>query len=157
VVRYLAFTADERVPPSALRDRLLDRVLIEEASRSPFPATFLAPLWAGRSKQEKRTMTIHSHEGQWQKLMDGVFAKQLFEDKKRGTTTSLVRMAPGSTIEKHLHSALEECFVLEGDFRVNGERLLAGDYHCALPGSIHEKAVTSEGTLLLVITSTNQH
>lgn len=43
------------------------------------------------------------------------------------------------------------CFVVEGDLRVAGAHLHAGDYHAAMAGSTHETIRSDTGCLPLIV------
>ena len=60
-------------------------------------------------------------------------------------------MQPGSHIPMHRHRGIEECYVIEGDVYANNETLSAGDYTCAMEGSIHHAISTVDGALLLIV------
>lgn len=63
--------------------------------------------------------------------------------------TSVVRYAPGSRFERHLHAAGEEIFVLEGVFSDESGDHPAGTYLRHPPGSAHAP-FSREGCLLFV-------
>ncbi|HEX8476517.1 MAG TPA: cupin domain-containing protein [Pyrinomonadaceae bacterium] len=162
VVAQLAHAAPEKTPPTDLREKLLARVAAEPptsngdahthddqddqdvrpADVSKAPESFAAP----------EILTLRAGEGEWQETADeGVFAKVLFVDKERATVTSLVKMSPGARVPMHRHTGVEQCLVLEGDLHAGAVTLLTGDYHCALPGSVHEELHSEHGTLLLIV------
>ena len=62
----------------------------------------------------------------------------------------LVRVAPGTVYPPHEHTGAEECYVIEGDLRVEGRVLRAGDYQYAPAGSSHAEQTTEGGCLLLI-------
>lgn len=62
---------------------------------------------------------------------------------------SLWRLAPGTSVEAHVHDCDEECLVLEGTLRIGDDLLLQpGDFHLARQGSSHGRVSTSTGALL---------
>ena len=63
----------------------------------------------------------------------------------------LLKMLPGASLPQHHHDGVEQCYVLEGDFRVGGETYGAGDFQCALPGSTHQPIHTVGGALVLIV------
>jgi anti-sigma factor ChrR (cupin superfamily) len=142
-VGKLGLGAPRIEPPESVRDRLL-----QEIKRQP--KLQLAP---ALSKQELgNSLTIRAGEGEWREKWKGVFIKRLFKDEMKGTVTTLYKMMPGASLPKHRHIGAEECFVLEGDYHINGEILRAGDYHCALPDSVDETLYTVGGTTFLLVT-----
>lgn len=98
-------------------------------------------------------LTIRKDEGEWREFSEGIFVKPMFQNQQQGTSTYMVKMVPGARFDLHRHRGVEECMMIEGDFHVDGKVLGPGDYHCALPGSIHERPYTVGGTLFLVVSS----
>jgi anti-sigma factor ChrR (cupin superfamily) len=93
-------------------------------------------------------------EGAWVETGDpGVTRRVLYFDRARRRVTALFRMAPGSRYRGHTHVGVEESLVLEGDLRVGGLVLHAGDYQRAEGGSDHDEQ-TSEGGCLVLVTAT---
>jgi anti-sigma factor ChrR (cupin superfamily) len=90
-------------------------------------------------------------EGGWTPTADpGVVQRVLYFDKANQRVTALFRMAPGARYHAHPHPGVEECLVLEGDLRVGGLVLRAGDYQRAEAGSDHDEQTTEGGCLVLV-------
>jgi anti-sigma factor ChrR (cupin superfamily) len=139
VVEALGFSAPEATPAYNVRERLLAQIAAAPQIAQPAPTP--AQLVATRYK-----------EIQWKDCGNGVFAKLLFRDTVVGTVTRLYKLAPGTVFTEHVHPGAEQCFILEGDFIVNGERFGPGDFHCAPLGSTHQHITTTQGTTLLVIT-----
>jgi anti-sigma factor ChrR (cupin superfamily) len=97
-------------------------------------------------------LVVRSGEGRWLPTGEaGVSFKLLYEDKERGTYTTLVRMEPGASIPAHRHLGVEQCLVLEGDLSAGGVGMSAGDFNCSLPGSVHEELMTKGGALFLIV------
>lgn len=96
-------------------------------------------------------LTIRKDEGVWQKVHEGIFAKTLFENIENGTTTYMVKFMPGAKTPLHRHPGREECTIVEGDFQVDGKDLRAGDYHCALPDSVHHRPYSINGAMVLIV------
>lgn len=141
----IALSAPRVEPPPQVREKLFARlaaekksVHLEAAPSSDNPAGFL---------------TVHAEEGGWEETSRGVFVKQLYVDREKGTVTSLFKMLPGSHAHAHRHLGVEECIVLEGDFHINDQTLGPGDYHRAEAGSIHQTLYTEKGNLLLIISA----
>ncbi|MEW6119791.1 MAG: cupin domain-containing protein [Pseudomonadota bacterium] len=91
---------------------------------------------------------VHSHEGEWVRLLRGVELKLLRQED--GQRSYLMRMAPGARIPPHEHALDEEALVLEGDATINGVLCLAGDYHFAPRGKPHGWLSSEKGCLLFV-------
>jgi predicted ChrR family anti-sigma factor len=145
VVSTLVYDACEATPPAAAREKLLAR-LAETGDARPSSA-------AAQPAQDdtSQTVIVRAGEGEWQVMSEGVLFKQLFADPTRNTVTTLVRMQPGSRIPKHRHRGIEECYVIEGDAFTNNETLKAGDYTCAMAGSVHHPISSVNGALLLLV------
>lgn len=143
VVAALGWAAPEAEPPAGARERLLARLTLD-AQPDPSRATT-------RQSASSPFLTVRASEGEWKEACEGLFIKQLFADKARGTVTSLYKISPGAHAPMHRHLGVEECYVLEGDCRINDEVLGPGDYTCAMKGSVHQTVYTEAGTLLLII------
>jgi anti-sigma factor ChrR (cupin superfamily) len=143
VAEVLAMAAPEVSPPTGAREKFLAR-LAEEAR----PDTSRELLQQAESNP---FLTIRATEGKWVQASESLSIKQLFVDEAKGTVTSLYKLAPGGQLPVHRHLGVEECYVLEGDCRINDQVLYAGDYTCAMKGSVHQTVYTETGTLLLII------
>jgi anti-sigma factor ChrR (cupin superfamily) len=141
VVASLGLSAFERSPSASLREKLLNRVTAESEKNTNQALTASAA----------PPFSIRANDREWEEVAPGVFVTFLSADKEKGMVTSLLKLQPGAKFERHLHHSAEQCFVLEGDFWANGERLGKGDFHVALPGSIHESITTENGSLALII------
>ena len=180
VVEDLAWSHAVATPPQEVRARLLARVALEPRAGSPArPAEHEQSVTHQHEEEEtfdkdatlrmKRPgarksdaapgprmppgmLVIRAGEGEWRETADaGIFLKVLFADTAKGTYTTLVRMSPGSRMQPHRHTGTEQCLVLEGDVRAGDLSASAGDYICALPGSVHEELTTDRGALLLLV------
>jgi anti-sigma factor ChrR (cupin superfamily) len=98
---------------------------------------------------------VHSHEGEWVRLLAGVEMKLLRQDNH--SRSLLLRMRPGSRIPPHEHELEEESLVLEGDATINGVLCRAGDYHMAPRGKPHGWVSTEGGCLLFLRGASDQH
>ncbi len=83
----------------------------------------------------------------WVALSKRVQAKVLHDDGQG--LSWLLRLQPGGRLTEHDHTdGAEECMVLEGQLRLNGVDLFAGDYQIALPGSVHHEVSSEQGSLV---------
>ncbi|HEV7844480.1 MAG TPA: cupin domain-containing protein [Pyrinomonadaceae bacterium] len=139
--RSLALAAPEAEPPARAREKLLSLVAGEMHSDSTALCDAALP----------SLVTLRADEGEWHTAGTGVLVKQLFTDPQTRMVTTLVKMKPGTRIPLHRHSGIEQCYVLEGDFHADNQKLGAGDFHIAHAGSIHEPVYTLEGALVLII------
>ena len=95
-------------------------------------------------------MMVSSSQAEWKaSKTPGVWIKMLRRDADTEASTFLVRLEPGAKIPAHDHPAGEEIFVTEGDVRIGGERLHAGDY-LYTPPSVKHAAASEHGCVFLV-------
>lgn len=138
VVADLAFAAAPQTPPASLRDRVLERVGAEG------PAVF----------ERDGLYFAHGDRLDWHAgRCPGIEAKLLAADEARGRRTVLIRMAPGTVYPAHRHLDLEEIYLLEGDYMIEGVLMHAGDYCRAEVGTVHEDSRTLSGCTFIVTTS----
>jgi anti-sigma factor ChrR (cupin superfamily) len=150
VVEQLAWADIGATPPAELREKLLARIALEDASSrvEEKEARRVVP----QASEPLGLLMVRAGEGEWQETEDaGVFVKLLFKDAERDSATTLVRISPGARVPRHRHIGVEQCFVLEGDLRSGGAVNVSGDYICAQPGTIHEELTTEQGALLLIV------
>ena len=159
VVTDLGLAAPEAEPPARARERLLERVASggpsepedsgHEDSRQDAASTETS---TPRSLCDEGFLVVRAGEGQWLPTGDaGVSFKLLYEDRARGTFTTLVRMEAGASIPAHRHLGVEQCLVIEGDVRAGDIKMFGGDFNCSLPGSVHEELTTDGGALFLIV------
>ena len=91
---------------------------------------------------------VRLEEG-WVLLGKRMQAKVLHDD---GATLSwMLKLLPGGSLPRHDHAdGAEECMVLEGQLRINGEVFTSGDYQIALPGSVHHDVSSENGSLVFL-------
>jgi len=128
VVGELGHAIPGRAPRPEVRDRLLAR---------------LARPWT----------IVRADEGGWERDPLGLDVRRLHRDPADGRATSLVRMPGGARYPRHRHASTEELYLLEGDLTVEGERLRAGDYCAAGPGTIHGETTSDGGCTFVLVTS----
>lgn len=110
-----------------------------------------------RQDQERSLPGVHffsilASEGEWKDLpVPGVRVKDLSAQGRSGYSVKLYELAPKTEFPGHHHSGPEECFVVSGDFHVQGRVLHSGDFHHAAPGTDHDPSFTEQGCALLVI------
>ena len=142
VVGLLGVGALQAEPSERVREELLESLIKDDNLSAKSSTTETA---------KPQSLTIRAGEGEWQEAFQGVYLKNLFVDEARGTVTTLFRMDPGAQLPRHLHHGVEECFVLEGDVRAGDQMLGPGDYHCAMPETIHERLSTVNGAMFLIV------
>jgi anti-sigma factor ChrR (cupin superfamily) len=130
-VAALPLLAPEIAPPARLRMKLLASI---GAPEIPAPQKAL------------EGSIVRTGDTEWEQgPMAGVEYRRL-----HGRRTMLVRMAPHSTLPEHEHAAAEQCLVLEGSVRSQGEVVHAGDFTYMPKGSKHQPLYTDTGCLLLI-------
>jgi anti-sigma factor ChrR (cupin superfamily) len=127
-------------PRASLRARVLEAVTPQVWKK-----------WAAPGSSEMHL--VRDGEGEWERVREGVYAKQLYVDRSRDMVTMLVRMDPGARYVSHRHAAPEQCFVLEGDIRDGDVVCRAGDFQVLEPGSVHGAQWTKDGCLVLIVSS----
>jgi anti-sigma factor ChrR (cupin superfamily) len=140
VVAYLALAAPEARPAPGLRARVLSRAAESRRSGKRRRAHSAPP-----------AINVRLGEIEWEPMAEGVLYKPLFYDREKQLVTTLVRMLPGASVPRHRHLGIEQCLVLEGDFRVGGEVYGPGDFQCVFEGSVHEDIRTETGALVMII------
>jgi anti-sigma factor ChrR (cupin superfamily) len=181
VMRALPFALDSSIvvanPPAELKDRLLHSIKIAELKPSTIEtsAAFTGSTqpvangenpagpqvwkaWTHKPAGGKATLpglvTIGAGEGVWEDVgISGIKVKRLFVDSERDSVTMLVRMPAGAAYPRHRHAGPEQCYVIEGDLRVDNLAFFAGDYQYAEPDSFHGVQYTEKGCLLLIVSS----
>lgn len=91
------------------------------------------------------TGTIFAEEGEWVAIANGVHVKVLAHDESNQSRSFLLRMAPGSRLPPHRHTAVEECMMVTGDLTLGGVALRAGDYHRMPGGTLHPPGFSRSG------------
>ena len=101
---------------------------------------------------------INRDDDVWQTLpIPGVRFKELAQDPRRGLSVRLWDLAPGTRFPGHHHTGPEECYVLSGDFHVEGRVLHGGDFHHAEAESDHGESFTEGGCQLLVMVTAKDY
>lgn len=145
-------TVGDTVLPNALTEALLESVspLTPESQRAQqLRANVLAQIKMPQPSAPN-FLTIRATEGHWQNLGPLVEKKLLHEDSFG--QSFLLRLHPGATLPAHMHSADEECLILEGEGFIGDIYLRAGDFHLAPAGLSHGKAYSATGALLYIRT-----
>ena len=96
------------------------------------------------------SVTIREEDDLWVTVREGLEKKHLFRDEAKGVESFILRYAPGTQVSGHVHTSVEECFLLEGDLRLGDVDMKPGDFHAALPGTEHGAGLSVGGALLLI-------
>ena len=113
-------------PPLAVRQRLLDQL----SQMQPQPVMEIVRA---------------DNAGFQQTPMPGVQIRYL-----KGKNTFLVKMAPKSHLPGHEHKFNEQCLMLEGSIRGDGQTASAGDFVFMPAGSLHLPLYSEDGCLFLI-------
>ncbi len=143
VVGWMGLGAQPVEPSAALRLRLLAGVQPPETTHRDAPLE--------NSGQTAEFIVVRESEEGWKHFAEGVFFKELFVNRQRGTTTTLLRILPGGRVPAHRHSSIEEIFVVKGDCQINNDTLGPGDYRCAQAGTSDRILTSKRGTTVLVV------
>jgi anti-sigma factor ChrR (cupin superfamily) len=151
VAGLLAFGASTAEPSADVWNKLCAVMDAEPKTQTASAPKVPGIQQAAEEAAPSPLLTVRKDEGVWQQVHKGIFAKTLFQNVKNGTTTYMVQFMPGAKTPLHRHPGMEECMVIEGDFQVDGKDLRAGDYHCATPGSIHDRPHSINGAMVLIV------
>lgn len=79
---------------------------------------------------------------------DGIQTKILYSDSKSGMSTIMFKMAPGAVVPTHVHTALEQTYMIEGSLEDEQGVVSAGNFVWRPAGNTH-KAWAPNGALFL--------
>jgi anti-sigma factor ChrR (cupin superfamily) len=71
-------------------------------------------------------------------------------DDLRGYRTMVTKVCPGPLGEMHAHDAIEQIYVMEGDFFDDDASYGPGDFVLRMPGTLHRAGSKSGCTMLIV-------
>lgn len=118
-----------------------------------------APATPGLEKQHAKLAAMASRYVDpetlaWRPVCDGVEIKILLEeDGGAGAVTALFRWQAGASLPEHVHTGIEQSWVLEGSLADHDGECKAGQFVWRPPGSRH-KAWSPNGALLLAMLRT---
>jgi hypothetical protein len=122
----LPYAAPPIAPAAHLKDRLFQNLGLETpppAIPQPAPAPFLS---------------IRAHELHWQPhRVPKVSVAILHRDPVKREVVGVLRAEPDMFFPTHIHAAIEELYMLEGDLVIGDQTYGAGDYIRSSPGSSH--------------------
>jgi anti-sigma factor ChrR (cupin superfamily) len=134
--------------PAGLKDKVLRRVEETEAAKSSNHASLVLP--AGLS------FARAAGESGWKQLpIPGASIKLLSLERDRGYAVLLGKLEAGTRYPAHLNAGPEDFYILTGDLVVGARRLVAGDFHHADAGSLHEENYSVAGCTLLAVLTTS--
>jgi anti-sigma factor ChrR (cupin superfamily) len=71
-------------------------------------------------------------------------------DDPRGYRTMVIKVGPGPLGEMHAHDAIEQIYVIEGDFFDDDASYGPGDFVLRMPGTMH-RAGSKSGCALFIV------
>jgi anti-sigma factor ChrR (cupin superfamily) len=99
-------------------------------------------------EQRPQHLTVHAHEGVWQRFGPGVQLKLLHAADD--VWSYLLKLEPGAKLPTHRHPVDEECMVLEGVVQVGELRVAAGAFHLGRKDVLHAPITAVESALLFL-------
>ena len=134
VADSLAAWPDLLQPSASLGERLARRIASETGGQ---PASSPEP-WS---------------EPAWVEVAPGITCQFLATDAERQLVSMLVRLAPNTSYPPHMHAAVEELHLLDGELWIDDRKLYPGDYNRADPGTSDARVWSETGCLCVLITS----
>jgi len=158
--RRRSASARERTAASVYQE--LPAVLAAGAPAHAVPTQLKSKILAAIGEPPKSKLAVARNVGSFLSASDtsawrdhavkGVRYRVLSVNSTANYAVTLYELAPGAVFPEHKHAGgAEECYVLTGDFHVDGRELHAGDFHHALAGTEHGESITENGCTLLVI------
>lgn len=95
-----------------------------------------------------------SSENGWKPAGEGIRVRSLSSRQAGGRVTILMEMQPGAILPPHEHEADEECYVVEGEFEMEGTVYRTGDFLIARKGSVHPAVASPKGCRVLLSMAT---
>ena len=123
-------------PATSLQKRLALRIAEETGKEAVMPP---ASRW---------------REPEWLSVAPGIECKLLATDAEKHRVSMLVRLAPGANYPPHIHSGIEELYLLDGELWIDERKLFPGDYNYGAPGAVDEHVWSETGCTGVLITST---
>lgn len=93
-----------------------------------------------------QTDVIDVHSMEWQTLGPKVRCKVLYRDDRTGASTVLFNFAPGAVTPLHVHTGIEQTYVIEGSLEDHDSVITAGNFAVRQAGSAHQ-AHAPQGSL----------
>jgi anti-sigma factor ChrR (cupin superfamily) len=108
------------------------------------------PALAGRDLPELASRYLKTDEIPWEPMSGapGVHMKVLVQDRQSGLFTGLFKLDPGAVVPDHVHTALEQTYVIEGTFADQEGVATAGDFIWRPAGNRHQ-AHSPDGCVIL--------
>jgi anti-sigma factor ChrR (cupin superfamily) len=138
------------IPQAPLPPQLKAKIFERIAAAKDIPPAPVAAALTGLHFQEAAS------ESGWKALpLPGAFIKLLSFEKERGYAVLLGKIEAGVRYPAHVNAGPEDFYILTGDLVVGNRRLVAGDFHHADKGSLHEVNYSEHGCTLLAVLTTD--
>lgn len=125
-------------PSASLKQKILSRTRKQQRTNPPL--------------MELLSFMPQAAEMGWQATkIPGAYFKLLSANKERGYAVALGKLDPNSSYPAHAHKGAEDLLILSGDLWIGDERLQAGDFHHAEPGSEHGVNHSESGCTILIV------
>lgn len=132
---FTAWPTDVLRPSASLQERLELRIAADSGEE---PLTLPANDWK---------------EPDWETVAPGIQCKILAADTERNRVTMLVHVFPGASYPSHVHAAVEELHLLDGELWIDDRLLYPGDYNYGPPGATDHRVYSETGCTCVLITS----
>jgi anti-sigma factor ChrR (cupin superfamily) len=122
-------------PTASLWERLARRIAEETSEVAP---TALEDDWK---------------EPEWKEAATGLWYQLLSKDNDTHRVSMLVRLEPGVEYPPHIHTGLEELYLLDGELWIDDRKLHPGDYNRGEAGTSDKRIWSETGCTCVLITS----
>ena len=85
----------------------------------------------------------------WKPTDHAGIERSLFRNNDTGGRSSVVRLAKGSRVPRHVHHGHEEVVVLSGVVKIGGVEMSEGDYLYTTPGEEHDVEAVSDAIIFV--------
>jgi anti-sigma factor ChrR (cupin superfamily) len=122
-----------------------DRLAVELETALALALVPVTPPERLRARVLARVQTVA-----WKQVGPDMQVRTLYYDEAARMVSFLLRVQPGASMPAHVHHAIEECLVLEGEFDLGERTLRVGDFEFGQVGQEHPIATTRLGVLVYI-------
>ena len=143
---WAAATLPRKIPPAAVRERVLERIRTTAQARPGAAAE------GPQGPPVPEGFQFVRADAPWlpAPLPGGRF-KLLSAGPGQDHVTLLIELQPGAVYPEHDHAGVEEMYILTGDLQSEGRHLGPGDFLRAEPGTHHHELRTLGGCTALMV------
>lgn len=141
-VAISASLPDSTGPASALRARILDRILKTPQTR---------PEGSESAAQPGHFVIPHDSKTWIPSRVPGFRTKPLSMQPDQGYTMRMLELAPGARVPAHDHAGAEELFIVSGDLINEGQTLVAGDFVHFDGHTHHHELISPSGCRAILV------